>query len=181
MALVVVAGAAMGVQAALLARQLDFKTQALAGGLAAVVAGSASITMALQGYGVWALVVQAVVNVRAELLAAVVASVAGGPRFVFSLDSCGSWLASAAITSHRLSWKPPTRRLFGLLAGKRLVQVRLGYYANAENTRQLPASLIGSGYTHCHPGVCAGPARARQDAAWPAVLANRVMMLSMRR
>ena len=62
MSLVVLASAAGTIHFALLGKQLDFRTQALAGGVASLLSAGVAIAMALAGYGVWALVMQSVVS-----------------------------------------------------------------------------------------------------------------------
>lgn len=176
MALVVVAGAAMGVQAALLARQLDFKTQALAGGLAAVVAGSASIAMALQGYGVWALVVQAVAMSVLNCLLLWCFS-QWRPAVVFSLASIRKLVGFSGYHLASTLLETAYSRLFGLLAGKRFGASAAGYYANAENTRQLPASLIGVVVTRIAIPVFARVQGEPDKMRRGLQLANRAMML----
>lgn len=176
MSLVVVAGSAVGVQVALLARKLDFKTQALAGGLAAIVAASASITMAVQGFGVWALVAQAVVMSALNCLLLWWFS-RWRPTFVFRLTSVRKLVGFSGYHLASTLLETAYTRLFGLLAGKRFGASAAGYYANAENTRQLPASLIGVLVTRIAIPVFARVQSEPDKVRRGLQVANRVMML----
>lgn len=143
MSLVVVASAMGAIHFALLVKELDFRTQALAGVVGAGTSAVVSITMAWRGYGVWALVAQAVIS-------AVTTSAClwwlhrWRPAFAFRWASVrklagfgGFHLASTLLES-------AYTRFYSLLAGRMFGARSLGYYSNAENTRQLPASFLAS-------------------------------------
>lgn len=142
MSLAVVASSAVGVHAALMAKQLNFRIQALAGGIAAVTAGSVSITLALHGMGVWALVAQSVMMAVLNCLLLWWLS-RWRPAFVFSRDSVRKLLGFSSYHLASTLMETAYSRLYGLLAGRQFGASALGYYANAESTRQLPGSLVG--------------------------------------
>lgn len=143
MSFAVLASALGAIHFALLVKQLDFRTQALAGGLGSIVAAIVSISMALRGYGVWALVAQAVLSAAATT-AFLWWLHPWRPSLVFRKASVrklagfgGYHLASTLLES-------AYTRFYSLLAGRLFGARALGFYANAENTRQLPASFLAS-------------------------------------
>ena len=172
MSLVVLSGAAGAIHFAILIKRLEFRTLAIAGGCAAFLAASISIPLALFGYGVWALV--------AQLLVSAIATTAllwrlhpWRPAWVFrmaSLRKLGGFgayhLASTLLESAYV-------RLYSLLAGRMFGARSLGYYANAENTRQLPASFVSALVARVALPMLS---RAQQDP----VLMKRGLRLSIR-
>lgn len=143
MSLVVLTGAAGGIHFALLGKRLEFRTQAIAGGSASLLSAVVAIGMAICGFGVWALVAHAIVSTTA-MTALLWWLHPWRPVWTFSADSVrklagfgGYHLASTLMES-------AYSRLYTLLAGRLFGASPLGYYANAENTRQLPASFLGS-------------------------------------
>lgn len=142
MSLIVLTGSAMGVHVALLAKRLDFRTQAMAGGVAATIAGIVSIAMALRGMGIWALVAQAVAMSCLNCLLLWWFN-RWRPAFVFNFGSARKLLGFSGYHLASMLMETGYTRLYGLIAGRQLGASALGYYSNAENTRQLPASFIG--------------------------------------
>lgn len=142
MALSVLFGSAGGVHAALLAKRLDFRTQAKAGGVAALISGAVAIVLALEGAGVWALVCQAVLMSALNTamlwilhpwrpkLRMRAASLAGLGRFG------GYHLASTLMDLLYV-------RLYALLLGWRFGPSPVGNYRNAEAISQMPLGFLG--------------------------------------
>jgi len=60
MALGIFISALGSIQATLLTKKLDFRTQMKVGGIATIISGVTAITMAWRGYGVWSLAAQAI-------------------------------------------------------------------------------------------------------------------------
>lgn len=142
-AVAVLAGACGSIHFALLTKKLDFRTQAIAGGIGAIASGAIAITLALQGAGIWALATQ-IVSMAAITTLLLWCLHPWRPARVFrwssvrKLGSFGGYhLASQLMETVYI-------RLYTLLIGKGLGSVPLGHYAFAENTRQLPASLMNS-------------------------------------
>lgn len=143
MSLVLVASAAGAIHFALLCKRLDFRTQAVAGGVAAVLSAIVAITMALLGYGVWALVAQAIVSASATT-AMLWWLHPWRPARLFKWTSVRKLASFGGYHMASTLMEAAYVRLYGLLAGRLFGARALGYYANAENTRQLPASLLAS-------------------------------------
>jgi O-antigen/teichoic acid export membrane protein len=143
MAPMVLASAAGAIHFALLIKRLEFRTLAIAGGVAACVSASVSIAMAALGAGLWALVAQGVV-------AAVATTVLlwwlhpWRPAWVFEVASIRKLAGFGAYHLASTLMESAYTRLYSLLAGRMFGARSLGYYANAENTRQLPASFLAS-------------------------------------
>lgn len=142
MALSVLFGSAGGVHAALLVKRLDFRAQAKAGGVAALVSGVVAIALALRGVGVWALVYQAVLMSALNTamlwifhpwrpkLRVRITSLAGLGRFG------GYHLASTLMDLLYV-------RLYALLLGWRFGPSPVGNYRNAEVISQMPLGFLG--------------------------------------
>lgn len=129
------------VQRALLTVRMDFRTQAKASLVAAILSGALGIVLAVRGAGAWALVWQQVANAGlGSLLLWAVAR--WRPRAVWSgtsfraLFGFGSRLAAAGIidTVYRQGW--------GMLIGKYFPAAVLGYYTNAQRFADLPTGNL---------------------------------------
>ncbi|MGR8929525.1 MAG: lipopolysaccharide biosynthesis protein [Gammaproteobacteria bacterium] len=142
-ALTVFCNALSSIQSALLSKKLDFKTPMKIGVAASIISGTAAIILALHGYGVWALVIQA-------LIASVVRSLLlwmmndWRPQMVFSIVSArrlfrfGSYLMLSGLLDIAYN------RIYTLLIGKFYGVRELGFYSRADNTKQLPADLLSN-------------------------------------
>ena len=143
MALVVVLGALGAIHSTLLTKQLDFRTQAKAGVVAALVSGIVAIAMAWRGYGVWALAVQAVA------MAAVMTAMlwwlhAWRPAWKFSRASVRNLFGFGGYHLGSSLLEVLYARFYTLLVGRLFGARDLGLYNNAETTRQMPAGFFGS-------------------------------------
>lgn len=143
MSLVVLAGAGGAIHFALLIKRLEFRTLAIAGGVAACLSAAVSITLAALGHGVWALVAQAIVSSMATT----------GmlwwlhpwrPAWVFKASSLRKLAGFGSYHLASTLMESAYTRLYSLLGGRLFGARPLGYYANAENTRQLPASFLAA-------------------------------------
>lgn len=142
------------VQRALLTVRIDFRTQAKATLVAALVSGGTGIWLAVRGAGAWALVWQQIVN--AAVLALLLWIVTGWrPRPVWSGESFGSLfgfgsrLAAAGLidTLYRQGWP--------LVIGKFFPAATLGYYTNAHKFADFPSSnLTGILQRVTYPVLC---------------------------
>ncbi|MEA4967220.1 MAG: lipopolysaccharide biosynthesis protein [Bacteroidaceae bacterium] len=129
------------VQRAKLTRNVDFKTQTKASLTAAIVSGIIAIIMAYSHYGVWALVIQSVLNGLITMILLWILS-KWIPRNVFSrqsfkeMFSFGSKLLVSGLIDTLY------RNLFTLIIGKQFNKADLGYYTRADQFAQLPSSNL---------------------------------------
>lgn len=125
----------------LLFRSLDFKTPTKIGVVATVVSGAVAVYMAWLDYGVWALAGRALASAVVGAALLWLCS-AWRPLFVFRLDSFrrlfgfGGWLFASSVLD------TVYRRGYTLLIGRFYGLYDLGIYGRAENTQQLPTSIL---------------------------------------
>lgn len=131
------------VQRAIFTIRIDFKTQAKASLIAVVISGVLGIIMAYSGFGVWALVVQSVVNNGINVAMLWVLS-SWKPRWVFSTESFrqlfafGSKLMLVGIIDTLY------KNIYTIVIGKKYSSADLGFYTRAEQFVQFPtANLTG--------------------------------------
>ena len=131
------------VQRAIFTIRIDFKTQAKASLIAVVISGVLGIIMAYSGFGVWALVVQSVVNNGINVAMLWVLS-SWKPRWVFSAESFrqlfafGSKLMLVGIIDTLY------KNIYTIVIGKKYSSADLGFYTRAEQFVQFPtANLTG--------------------------------------
>ena len=131
--------AMMEVSQRLLARRFEFKRRSQFELIAAVLSLLVSLTMALQGYGVWALVIGDLV--RNAVLAVLVFWYAKWvPHFIFSLHSVRHLLGFGfPITGHYISEFISTKS-DSLIIGRMLGQDTLGYYTVAMSVSRIPVA-----------------------------------------
>lgn len=143
MALNLILGSLGSVHAALLIRDLDFRTQTRITFVATMVSGSVALVMALYGWGIWSL--------ASQTLSLTMVSTAllwfwrpWRPAPVFQLSSLislfrfGSYLLFAGLVEVIFG------RLNTLLIGKLYSARDLGFYARADNTQRLPAQIMST-------------------------------------
>lgn len=120
-------GSLTSVQHALFARELDFRRPAMRTLLANLTGGGVGISLALGGYGVWALVFQQIT--AAAVGAAFIWAVSSyRPRFVFSITHLRQMIAvSAAVFGTNLLWFISSRADHFFI-GKSLGAGALGMY-----------------------------------------------------
>lgn len=140
---VVVINSLAVVQRAVYTASLDFKTQAKASLIAAVVSGGVGIYLAIRGYGVWTLVWQQLLNAVINTFLLWFFS-SWYPRFVYSWDSFrelfsfGSKLLASGLID------TVYRNMYTLVIGKIFSAVNLGQYTQANHFVNLPSSNITS-------------------------------------
>ncbi|MBQ8035068.1 MAG: lipopolysaccharide biosynthesis protein [Bacteroidales bacterium] len=123
-------------------RKIDFRTQAIISLAASLVSGIASIWMALDGYGVWSLVVQQLSKQAVVSLLLWIFST-WKPSIIFSwssfkeMFSFGSKLLACSIIS--VIWN----EIYSLVIGKMYNPVSVGYFTRAEKFKGLVTSNIG--------------------------------------
>ncbi len=123
-------------------RKIDFKTQAIISLAASLASGISSIWMALDGYGVWSLVMQQLSKQAVVSLLLWIFST-WKPSIIFSwssfkeMFSFGSKLLACSIIS--VIWN----EIYSLVIGKMYNPVSVGYFTRAEKFKGLVTSNIG--------------------------------------
>lgn len=120
---------------------IDFKTQTKASLIASILSGLTGIFLAFQGYGVWALVCQQLVNSLATVIVLWFFS-KWYPRLRYSLESFrglfgfGSKLMVSGLLDTLY------RNIYQLVIGKAFSAESLGYYTNAHKFSDFPSSNL---------------------------------------
>lgn len=129
--------------AALLSRNLDFRTQTTITWLSTIGSGAVGIVLALQGYGAWSLIYQQISSAGIRVVLLWILS-RWRPRLEFSLTSVRGlfgfgcrMLASALL--HR-----GFANLYDLIIGKFFSPADLGYYSRASRLQALPSTTFTS-------------------------------------
>lgn len=143
MSLAVLLGALGTIHSTILTKKLDFRTQAKAGVVAGLLSGIIAIVMAWHGYGVWALVAQAVV------MAATMSGLLWWlhpwrPALVFHRASVRKLFAFGGYHLGSSLLEVLYSRLYTVLIGRQFGPRDLGFYSNAETVRQMPVGFFGS-------------------------------------
>ena len=131
------------VQRAKLTVKLDFKTQAKASLVAVLFSGIVGVALAYKGFGVWALVIQALLNNLLDTLLLWICT-KWMPSFVFSwnsfktLFSFGSKLLLSGLL-HTVYIN-----LYSLVIGRKYSATDVGYYNRAYSLAQFPSiNIVG--------------------------------------
>lgn len=129
------------VQRALLTIRIDFKTQAKASLLAAIISGIIGITMAYMEFGVWAIAAQQLTNLGLNTLILWIFA-EWRPKKVFSIDSFkelfsfGSKLLASGLINTLYN------NIYLIVIGKIFNAQKLGYYTRAQQFSDLPATNL---------------------------------------
>lgn len=142
------------VQRALYTARLDFKTQAKASFFSAVVSGVIGISLAYYGSGVWALVIQQLINLALNTILLWIMS-SWRPQLCYSweafreLFSFGSkMLASGLLDTIYVN-------IYPIVIGKLFSASSLGHYTRAQQFAQFPSSnLTGILQRVSYPVLC---------------------------
>lgn len=130
------------IHSTLLTRQLDFKTQTKVGAISAFLSWVVAILLAMEGYGVWALVAQ--VLVMSGLMSVLLWTFhSWRPSWVFSLDSLRKLAAFGSFHLGSSLLEMVYSRLYTIVVGRMYGARELGFYATADNTRQIPGNALG--------------------------------------
>ena len=142
------------VQRAIYTTQIDFRTQAKASLIAAVISGVAGVWMAFNGYGVWTLVWQNLINAGINTLLLWTFS-CWHPICAFSwksfreLFAFGSKLLMSALLDTIYT------NMYALVIGKVFSAASLGNYAQADRFAKLPSSnMTGILQRVTYPVLC---------------------------
>lgn len=129
------------VQRAKLTIEIDFRTQTKASLISIVFGGAVGLTLAYNGYGVWALVFQSLIITIANTSLLWFFS-SWKPAFVFSMSSArtlfsfGSKLLSTSLLNTIF------KNIYFLVIGKFFSAQELGYYTRAQQLQKLPSENI---------------------------------------
>jgi teichuronic acid exporter len=141
--LIIAVNASGSIHVALLTKRLDFLTQMKIGTIANSVSGVLAIFLAWQGFGIWSLVAQALSSsVLSSLLVWRLSS--WRPKLQFEWASArglfgfGGYMLTATLLDTLYS------KGYSLLIGKFYGTRELGFYSQAENTKQFPANILSS-------------------------------------
>ena len=142
------------VQRALLTVNIDFKTQAKASFSAALTSGCTGIVLAYSGYGVWALVVQQLLNLSINTGLLWLFS-SWRPRLLYSWQSFhelfafGSKLLASGLLGTLYS------NIYTIVIGKLFSAGNLGHYTRAQHFAEFPSSnLTGIMQRVTYPVLC---------------------------
>lgn len=125
----------------LLTKKLVFKTLARAGAIAALASGVVAVLLAVLGLGVMALAVQAVV-MSALMSALLWMTNSWRPLARFRFASLRSLFGFGGYHLGSTLMEVMYARLYTVLVGRLFGARDLGYYATADNTRQLPGNFL---------------------------------------
>lgn len=142
------------VQRAILTSKVDFKTQAKASLIAVIISGTVGLYMAHTGYGVWALVWQAVINYGVNTVILWILT-KWHPILTFSWESFKDMFGfgSKLLLSGLLD--TVFREIYTIVIGKVYSSADLGNYTNANRFAQFPsANLTGIMQRATYPLLC---------------------------
>lgn len=137
----IVLSASGAIHSTLLSKRLDFRAKMKVGLISTAVSGGVGVYLAWNNFGVWALAWQAVVSAAISTLLLWAIS-SWRPLYAFSSDSFrrlfgfGGWLAGAYLLDTIY------QKGYTLLIGKFYGTYDLGIYNRADNTQQLPTSIL---------------------------------------
>jgi len=140
--LTVIINALTIVQRTILVKNIDFKTQSKVSFLCVIVSGIVGIFMAYNGFGVWALCCQSILN-RSLQVVLFYCYVKWLPQCVFSVQSFkeffgyGSKILLASIISVIYN------NLYTIVIGKKFSARDLGFFSRADQFAVFPSSNIG--------------------------------------
>lgn len=129
------------VQRAKLTINLDFKKQTFASLIAVLVSGGFGLFLAAKGFGVWALVVQQIINniINTVLLWCLIK---WKPLFKFSWKSFRELFGFGSKILFSGLLDRVYKNLYSIVIGKKFNSTDLGYYTRADQFAQFPSSNI---------------------------------------
>lgn len=128
---------------ALILKAIDFRSFFFRNLGTTVIGGFIGIYMALEGYGVWALVGQSLITTITGLIISSV-MIKWRPKFIFKRELLGSHMRYSMPLLADSSLNYWVRNVDNLLVGKFLGAISLGIYTRAYNLMLLPISQISS-------------------------------------
>ena len=145
--LVFIFGSLNVVQLAVLKREINFKKIAIINSLSTIISGSTAIILALNNFGIWAIVTQ-ILSLSAIKCLFYWSTSKWRPNFTFCKNSFKSMLGfSSSVTANSLLtyW---ARNLDNLLIGKFIGSSSLGLYTKAYSIMMLPLNNISQVLTN---------------------------------
>lgn len=141
-ALVVIFNSLSIVQRTILVKKVDFKSQSIVTFCATIVSGIIGIYFAYNGYGVWALCYQQLINSFLQIVL-YYPFVRWRPSFVFSKDSFSDFFGfgSKILIARLIS--VIYKNLYTLTIGKKYNSEDLGFFSRAEQFAIFPSANIG--------------------------------------
>jgi len=133
---------------------IDFKTQAKASLTAVIISGAVGIWMAYNGFGIWALVFQSLLNNGINTLLLWILS-KWWPLWTFSVTSFKKLFSFGSKLLFSGLLDTIYRNLYTLVIGKKFAVQELGYYSRADQFSQFPsANLSGIISRVAFPVMC---------------------------
>ncbi|MCB1705214.1 MAG: lipopolysaccharide biosynthesis protein [Halioglobus sp.] len=123
----------------LLARRFEFKRRSQFEFIAAIAALVASLTLALGGYGVWALVIGELAK-DAVLAVLIIGYTRWWPKLLFSLSSARALLRYGLPVTWHYMLEYVSNKSDSLIVGRVLGQETLGYYTVAMTVSRIPVT-----------------------------------------
>jgi teichuronic acid exporter len=131
------------IHATLINKRLEFRKLLGVNVGATLVASAVAIALAVLGYGVWALVAQALV--MAAVTTAMLWAVDGWrPAWAFSAASVRKLFAFGGYSLASSLLEAAYSRLYTLILGRWFGARDLGYYSNADATQQMPTRFLSA-------------------------------------
>ena len=141
MAVSLFVGAFGSIHGTLLSKEMNFKTLAKVGVVSSALAGGLAIYMANRGYGVWSLAGHSVLSSIISVLLLWLWH-PWRPAWTFSMASLRSFFRFGGYSMAATLTDVFSTNLYLILIGK-LYSVRdVGFYSRAQNTQQLPITLM---------------------------------------
>jgi O-antigen/teichoic acid export membrane protein len=131
------------VQKAQLSSIVDFKTQAQASFVAAIISGIIGIILAYKGFGVWALVYQQIINTLINAIVLWLKST-WRPIWAYSWNSFTSLFGFGSKLMISGLLETTYKNIYGIIIGKTFSASSLGHYTRAANFSEYPSSNITS-------------------------------------
>ena len=172
--LVLVVNAYNSIQEAIVARGLEFQKTARATVVAGLVSGTAGIAAAVGGAGIWALVVQQLVQ-QACKCAVLALQVPWKPRLVFHPDRAARFFGFGWKLLASGILEQAYQGLSDLLIGKVFTTSELGYVSQGKKYPQALGTLLDGAI---QPVMLSAVSRVQSDAAMVKRLARRALKTS---
>ncbi len=134
-------GALGGMHTTLLSKEMNFRVLAKVGVVSSMAAGGLAIYMASQGYGVWSLAGHSVASGIITVLL-LWRWHPWRPEWTFSLASLRSFFRFGGYTMAATLTDVFSSNLYLILIGKMYSVRDVGLYSRAQNTQQLPVTLM---------------------------------------
>jgi O-antigen/teichoic acid export membrane protein len=136
-----VIGAFGAIQSTILNIAIDFKTQTKITVITLIITGTIGISMAYNGYGVWALVFQGLAStvISTGLLWIFIG---WKPKFVFSMHSFKELFGFGSKLMLSGLLDTVYKNIYQVVIGKKFTSAELGFFTRAKGLAQLPSSNI---------------------------------------